>query len=208
MRNDSGQEKVQTHTKYYHPDSKKYLYKQLYLIGIVCIFVILVGCDQKTARTVDMYNISNDMVGTVKLSEDPEGVNAKVKVEGLSPGFHGIHVHEYAKCSGKDFKDAGNHLNPQGKKHGLMNSKGAHLGDMPNIKADSNGKMKGEVTVIDATLKDGKNTLKGSSVVITEDADDGISQPSGKSGKRILCGTIDKKEKKGESPSDPTEAEK
>jgi len=176
------------------------------LIWIIFI-TVLISCDQKTARTIDMYNTSKDMVGTVKLTEEPDGVKAKVKVEGLSTGFHGIHIHEFPDCSGPEFKNAGNHLNPTGKEHGLMNSKGAHLGDLPNIKVGSDGKMKGEVTIIDATLLDGKNTVKESSVIITEKADDGISQPGGESGKRIICGEITEKGDK-ESPTDSTDIKK
>lgn len=175
---------------------------------LIVSFLALIGCEQKTARTIDMYNPSKDMVGTVKLTEDPDGVKAKVKVEGLSPGFHGIHIHEFPDCSGVQFKNAGNHLNPTGKEHGLMNSKGAHLGDLPNIKVDSDGKMKGEVTIADATLLDGKNTVRESSIVITEKADDGVTQPSGESGKRIICGEIMKTKHKKESPTDPTDPKK
>lgn len=174
-------------------------------ILVLSLGVILVGCEENTARTIDMYNADKDMVGTVKLSENTGGVKAEVKVEGLPEGFHGIHVHESPDCSGPGFKNAGNHLNPTSEKHGLMNSEGAHLGDLPNIETDQDGKMKGEVTVIDATLLDGKNSLKGSSIIITEGKDDGMTQPSRDSGKRIICGTIEKSSgKEEESPSDPT----
>jgi len=178
----------------------------LFCLLLTLSIMILISCEQKTARTIDMYNPSKDMVGTVKLTEQPDGVKAKVKVEGISPGFHGIHIHEFPDCSGSDFKNAGNHLNPTRKEHGLMNSKGAHLGDLPNIKVGSDGKMKGEVTVIDGTLLDGKNSIMESSIVITEGKDDGVTQPGGESGKRIICGEIKKKSKQDkESPTDPTE---
>ncbi len=42
----------------------------------------------KSAQTVDMYNRDGDMVGTAKLSEDPNGVKIILKLEGLTPGFH------------------------------------------------------------------------------------------------------------------------
>lgn len=183
---------------------------RLFVVCTVLAVIVLAGCQQKNARTIDMYNDSEDKTGTVKLTEKEDGVQAKVKVEGLSPGFHGIHVHEYANCSGTDFKNAGSHFNPTGDKHGLMNSKGAHLGDMPNIKADTDGKLKGEVMVNDATLLDGRKSLlqgKGTSIVITEDPDDGMTQPGGDSGKRMMCGTIENESDEGKkSPSDPTKS--
>jgi len=41
-----------------------------------------------------------------------------------------------------DFKSAGPHFNPDGKKHGLENPMGAHAGDMLNFTADEKGKAK------------------------------------------------------------------
>src|SRR5699024_4489509 len=63
----------------------------------------------------------------------------------ISPGFHGVHIHEYAKCEGPDFKSSGNHLNPDGSQHGLMNPDGPHLGDLPNVEADSSGYVETEI---------------------------------------------------------------
>ena len=37
------------------------------------------------------------------------------------------------KCDPPDFKSAGPHFNPTGKKHGLQNPEGHHAGDMMNF---------------------------------------------------------------------------
>lgn len=184
------------------------------LLPIVFIFLfLLVSCQSHSpsARTVDMYNAPGDMVGTAKLTEQAEGVKVELKVEGLSPGFHGIHVHEFPQCKAPDFKSAGNHFNPEGKKHGLMHPDGAHLGDMPNIEADESGLVEGELIIPEATLLDGNKSIvqKGTSLIIDEEQDDGVSQPSGDSGARIICGEIkpDAKGSKKESPTDPTDTE-
>jgi Cu-Zn family superoxide dismutase len=53
------------------------------------------------------------------------------------------------------------------------------------------------------TLRDGKKSLftkLGTSIVITAQKDDGMTQPSGNSGKRIACGEISK-HKKGQRKS-------
>src|SRR5699024_2852081 len=92
-------------------------------------------------------------------TEHPDGVNVKIKIEGLAPGFHGVHIHEYAKCEGPDFKSAGNHLNPEGKEHGLMHPDGAHLGDLPNVEADSSGLVEAELMLANATLLEGKKSI-------------------------------------------------
>lgn len=182
-----------------------------WLIGLS--FILLTACQSATPSTleVDVYNTSADMLGTAKLTEEAGNVQFKIELTGLSPGFHGIHVHEYAKCDGPDFKSAGSHLNPEGKQHGLMHPEGAHLGDLPNIEADSSGNVTGELMLSDATLKDGKKSLltgEGTSLIITEDKDDGVTQPSGESGDRIACGIITTKDKTKEEPTDPSEINK
>lgn len=186
---------------------------RLNLLSYFFISLILFSAcsNEVSEKKVDMYNSSGDMVGTATLSEQSDGVNIKLKLEGLSPGFHGIHVHEYPKCDGPDFISAGNHLNPEGKEHGLMHPEGAHLGDLPNIKADSDGLVTDELILSEATLSEGKKSLlqgDGTSLIITSEKDDGVSQPGGDSGSRIICGKIMSKktaEEKGRAPTDPTQ---
>ncbi len=82
------------------------------------------------------------------------------------------------------------------KKHGLLNPKGAENGDLPNVIADGSGKIKAEIDAPHITLEEGKTTIHrkdGASIIITENADDGMTQPTGKSGDRIACGVIVKK---------------
>ncbi|MFD2760710.1 superoxide dismutase family protein [Lentibacillus juripiscarius] len=180
-------------------------------VFVMIAMILLTACqapDEETSRTVEMYNTSGDMIGTAKLTEAEGGVNVKLKLEGLEPGYHGIHVHEYARCDGPDFKTAGNHLNPTGNQHGRMHPEGAHLGDLPNLEADSGGLVDAELMLPEATLLDGKKSLlkgEGTSLVIHEGQDDGISQPGGNSGARIACGLIAEEEQKtSETPTDPT----
>ncbi|WP_156288536.1 superoxide dismutase family protein [Oceanobacillus salinisoli] len=172
------------------------------------------GGNDETTRTVEMYNGAGDMVGTATLNEMPDGVQVKLKLEGLEPGYHGIHVHEFPTCEGPDFKSAGNHLDPEGNEHGLMHPEGAHLGDLPNVEADGGGLVDAELMLAGATLADGKKSIlrgEGTSLVVHESQDDGVSQPAGDSGNRIICGEIVADPDAGsdsntqETPSDPTE---
>lgn len=178
----------------------------------IVLMIILSACqtDTPTVKEIDMYNASGDMVGTAKLSEQTEGINIKLKLEGLTPGFHGAHIHEFAKCDGPDFKSAGNHFNPDGMKHGLMNPDGPHLGDLPNIEADASGLVDTEVMVNEATFKDTKKSLlrgEGTSLIITAGQDDGVSQPGGNAGERIVCGLIKHQDSNSQDdqPTDPTQ---
>ncbi|TFJ92793.1 superoxide dismutase family protein [Lentibacillus salicampi] len=181
------------------------------VLCMIMLLVFLTACqgNNETSRTVDMYNSSGDMIGTVKLTEGDGGVDFKIKLEGLEEGYHGIHVHEYPKCDQPDFTSAGNHFNPDGNQHGLMHPEGSHLGDLPNIETNSDGLVDAELMLPEATLMDGKKSLlsgEGTSLIIHEGQDDGVSQPGGESGTRIACGLIAKDEKKSsETPTDPTD---
>src|SRR5690625_2445421 len=184
-----------------------------WLISLILILV-LSACQSGTpsVKEIDIYNSSADMIGTAKRSEQEGGCYGKLEIKGLLSGFHGVHIHEFRKCEGPDFKSSGNHFNPDGKDHGLMHPEGSHLGDLPNIEADSSGYAKAELMADEATFTDGKNSLlreDGTSLVITADKDDGVSQPGGKSGERVACGINkkDAKAKKDEEPTDPSEIE-
>jgi len=181
-----------------------------YFIMIIMILILsaCAGGGGQTSMSIDMYNGSGDMVGTAELKESSEGVDVVVNVEGLEPGFHGVHVHEFPKCEGPDFKSAGSHLNPEGQEHGLMHTDGPHLGDLKNVESEDGTLSDIELTVEEATMLDGKNSIrqKGSSLIITEGQDDGVTQPSGDSGARIICGEITPEENNtAEEPTDPTQ---
>ena len=63
----------------------------------------------------------------------------------------------------------------------------------------------------EATMLDGKNSIlleEGSSLVIHAGQDDGVSQPGGDAGERIICGEIladPEAEEADDTPTDPTQ---
>lgn len=140
-----------------------------------------------------LKNLNGTEVGSAQFSENGSGpVQINVHVKGISPGDHGIHIHEAGNCSAP-FKSAGEHYNPLGKHHGLKNPKGAHAGDLPNLKVDKNGEGYLNTTTDRITLTPGPITLftkNGTSLVIHAVSDDQMSDPSGNSGDRIACGVI------------------
>lgn len=166
--------------------------------------------EQRSPLGTSIYNYDNDKIGTATFSEQPEGVEVKLKVEGLEPGMHAVHIHEFPECEAPDFKTAGNHFNPLSKEHGLMNTFGAHVGDMPNVEADLSGVVDTSLMLPEAKLKEGQKSLlrkEGTSIVISSGPDDGMSQPAGNSGERIACGKITLDADQDET-SDPTEPDK
>jgi hypothetical protein len=88
--------------------------------------------------TAELQDVDGNIVGMATFTETPENemVNIHVEISGLvgiTPGAHGIHVHQVGLCT-PDFLAAGDHFNPTQAKHGLENPKGPHAGDLPTSK--------------------------------------------------------------------------
>ena len=118
-----------------------------------------------------------------------------VSVTGLTPGEHGMHIHETGSCTPPDFKSAGNHLNPAAKQHGLLSPEGPHAGDLPNLLVEDDGSADTTLTVDRNLLAEGPSSMLGSqqrAFVTHGDPDDQKTDPSGNSGARVVCGVIER----------------
>ena len=138
-----------------------------------------------------------DVAGTADLSEGPEGVVIRVNVEGLTPGWHGIHFHAVGECSDEGFLKSGGHAHHESEKppHGLLNPEGPDDGDLPNIYANENGMAQAELysPFVTLTGAEGRAMLldeDGAAIVIHEGPDDHMSQPIGGAGARVACAVI------------------
>lgn len=130
------------------------------------------------------------VAGEVTFTPAGEGMIVRARLSGLKPNAeHGFHVHDKGDCSAPDATSAGGHFNPGGAAHGHYGTGSHHAGDMPNIKADGEGKAIYEARVAMLGLS-GANGVLGRSVVVHRDPDDYKSQPAGNSGPRIACGVI------------------
>jgi superoxide dismutase, Cu-Zn family len=89
--------------------------------------------------TVDPITGAVQTIGTARILAARDGIKIEVKVSQLSPGLHGVHVHNVGKCEGPDFVSAGPHLNSYTKKHGKDNPDGPHAGDLLNIEVNADG---------------------------------------------------------------------
>jgi Cu-Zn family superoxide dismutase len=131
----------------------------------------------------------NQVAGTVTFTRESNGVRVSADLTGLTPGDHGIHVHENGDCSSVDAMSAGGHFNPGAMTHGGPESAQHHAGDLGNITADSTGHARLD-RVFDGISLDGDHSIVGRALVVHSGQDDFATQPSGNSGTRVACGVI------------------
>jgi superoxide dismutase, Cu-Zn family len=172
---------------------------RLIMPALILSLSVPVAVAQSIPRSAhaNIYNQHNAKIGSAKFDASALGVRVTVTVEHLTPGSHGIHIHNVGKCDGPDFTTAGPHFNPTSAHHGINNPQTPHphLGDAPNLTADKKGKAEASFLLAGVTLGDEANSLfheGGTSIVIHAKADDLMSDPSGNSGDRIACGVIQK----------------
>lgn len=137
---------------------------------------------------------SGPSIGWVKLTEDRNGVvHVNVKVEGLTAGLHGIHIHTTGSCT-PTFAAAGGHYDPAPThQHGLDNPAGPHAGDLPNLVVDLDGSgtlnaRTDRVSIAELVAGD------GSAFIIHANQDTQTTTPGengpGNSGARIACAVV------------------
>jgi Cu-Zn family superoxide dismutase len=141
-----------------------------------------------------LLDTSGTAVGLATFSEVGGNGQLGISVSGLSPGQHGMHIHENGACVAPGFESAGSHFNPGSKKHGLLNPEGPHAGDMPNLVVEADGSADTTFTVPASLLDQGSASMMGAqkrAFVIHADPDDQKTDPSGNSGSRVVCGVIE-----------------
>ena len=169
------------------------------LISLSLSAILVAGCvpsvsgGTKAAAVADLVDATGKPAGTATVTESTDGLWLDVSVKGVTAGAHGLHVHTVGKCDAPDFASAGGHWNPTAHQHGHKNPQGPHAGDAPNLVANAKGAGRLKTWLGAGLITTGATPLldtDGAAVVLHADADDEMSDPSGKSGKRILCGVL------------------
>lgn len=139
------------------------------------------------------YSVNKNIMGVVRFAQTPEGCIIDGTVDGLSPGLHGIHIHECGDIS-NGCESVGDHFNPNNTSHGGPDNDASarHVGDLGNIHADNSGRATFRRTDKLLNIPD----IIGRALVITEQPDDlgsgtnPQSKINGNSGNRLTCGII------------------
>lgn len=126
-------------------------------------------------------------------------VEISINVTGLKPGPHGVHLHAVGRCEAPGFTSAGGHFDPgpAGQTDPDTNHP-FHMGDLPNVIADQNGRGAYTAVTSRVTLSDGLLSVfdaDGTAIVIHGNPDQGITgaAKSGVSGgPRVACGVLGK----------------
>lgn len=156
-----------------------------------------------TNVTVKFVGPAGEDMGEAVLTDALGGVLMRLEVKGLTPGWHGVHLHMVGDCSdGADgFKASGGHINPDNVEHGFLNANGFHRADLPNLYAGPDGTATAEFFRAGLNLRpseqgaavNGPYPLSdddGSAIVIHASPDDQLTQPIGGAGTRVACAAI------------------
>ena len=136
-----------------------------------------------------------ESIGTITVSSGPYGTIFTPDLTGLPPGLHGFHVHQNPSCSAgeQDGKKvpglaAGGHYDPAGTGKHLGPYEDGHLGDLPALYVDAEGKATLPVLAPRIKISD----LKGRAFIIHAGGDNysDYPKPLGGGGARIACGVV------------------
>jgi len=164
----------------------------------------------KHARTVAralLKSADGATVANVRLVERRNGkVAVSVRARGVTPGFHGFHVHESGVCDPPGFMTAGGHHKNADQDHG------EHAGDMPPLLAMRGGRARAAFVTDSFHIRD-LLAGDGSAIMIHADPDNLANIPNryhshtpdassttlgpdaetlktGDSGSRFACGVV------------------
>ncbi len=121
-------------------------------------------------------------LGYLSVDKVAGGVHIHGVVDDLPPGRHGLHV----RVDGCD----GEHLNPDGKRHGGLDDAESHAGDLGNITVGADGSVDIDITTAKMTYDHGGRGILDLGLVISSGEDDETTQPDGGAGAAIACGSI------------------
>ncbi len=152
-----------------------------------------------SATTVTMNRIDangvGQPVGTVTLTETPQGLVLRPDLKGLPAGPRGFHVHQNPDC-GPGMNNgqmaagfaAGGHYDPADTKTHRGPQGQGHLGDLPALVVDQQGNANQPVVAQRLSMRD----VQGRSLMIHAGGDNYADepQPLGGGAGRIACGVI------------------
>jgi Cu-Zn family superoxide dismutase len=156
---------------------------------IVSIMIAMLWVGVAHALIIPVYSTeSGKKIGVIKADNTIYGLLLTPNLRNLPQGVYGFHIHEGAFCTNHGM-GAGGHLDPENtEQHNGPYRGNGHLGDLPVLIVDAQGKA--TLPVLAPRLKLGMIT--GHTIMIHAGSDNYSDQPEklGGGGARIACGVI------------------
>ena len=160
----------------------------------IMLSVIMFGVSLCHAETMSAMLYFTDQgnhteIGKVVFADSPYGLLIKPELSHLTPGLHGLHLHQHADCGDKG-NHAGGHFDPQNTQSHQGPYGEGHLGDLPALYVDDQGQAR--LTTLAPRLR--VVDLQGLTLMIHANGDNYLNDPPlGGGGARLACGLILKK---------------
>lgn len=135
--------------------------------------------------TYDVKSTVNDKpMGSVTCADSRYGLLCQVDLNSLSPGPHGIHLHENNSCKNHGLAAKG-HFSKNNQQHLGPYSPLGHFGDLPIIFADKNGHV--QTQILAPRLKE--EMIINKPLIIHSGGDNYAEKPKplGGGGSRVAC---------------------
>lgn len=153
--------------------------------------------DQIIARPLRAVVVLNgkSVNGVINFEQHNGNVRVYGKINGLTPGEHGFHVHQFGDLT-NGCTSAGGHFNPFNREHGSPEDFIRHVGDLGNIRANDKGEAEVDINDYFITLSGSSSSIIGRAAVVHENVDDlgrgghETSRTTGNAGGRVACGII------------------
>jgi Cu-Zn family superoxide dismutase len=147
------------------------------------------------AATAKLIDLERNVVGHADFRATTHGVLIEIAVNGLPPGPHAVLLHSTAACDpGTQFTSAGPVFSFDSERpHGYLAKGGPRAGDLPMQFAAADGTLHASIATTAITLGNGAKSIfdrDGVSIIVHANGDDYLSQPDGRAGPRLACGTI------------------
>jgi superoxide dismutase, Cu-Zn family len=172
------------------------------VLGTIGAGVAMAGGDDrgkppsKSKRaTATLVNSSGKKIGAVTIFQTRRKVTVAGRVKGLTPGFHGFHIHAVGKCEGPAFTSAGGHVAATGQTHN------GHTGDLPSLLVNADGTASAAFETDRFTIASLRDD-DGSTVMVHAGPDNFANIPprygtpdaetlaTGDAGGRVACGVV------------------
>ena len=139
--------------------------------------------------------------GEAQFTQQGDGVRVDLTVSGLTPGMHGMHVHDLGRCTpGVDpatnttvpFGGAGGHFDPgmtMNHDAPTASNRAGHGGDLPMVMVGADGSGQASFFTSKISLS-GMNGVLNRALIVHALPDDYKSDPAGGTGARERCGLI------------------